>query len=55
MVIAKLKNKWLLSYDNCNFISDLYKNFNLLEIGILHSAGKSKQGSELLISTLANG
>lgn len=41
--------KWILSYDNAEFIKALYKDYEIQIIHINHHANKQKNGSELLI------
>jgi DNA adenine methylase len=54
--LIKLKHPWLLSYDNCPFISHLYNNskvtLNRQSLFFDYSAGGSKKEKELLISNL---
>lgn len=39
---------WILSYDNTTEIQELYKEFNSIQYKLHHSAGHSKQGSEII-------
>jgi len=48
--IKKIKNKWLLSYDKCPFIENLYKDFIINTKELCYSAGYKKVAKELLIS-----
>lgn len=48
-IIRNIKNKWLLSYDKCEFIEDLYNNYNIDTKPLFYSAGYKKIGNELLI------
>lgn len=54
--LTKLTFPWLLSYDNCNFISHLYEKQNSKArqqtLFFDYSAGRSKKEKELLISNL---
>ena len=47
--IQKLQSSWLLSYDNVSYIKNLYADASIEQLNIRYSAGKRKQGSELLI------
>jgi DNA adenine methylase len=50
--LAKVKGKWLLSYNDHHEIRDLYKAFNVSLIGAIYTFGKKQceNASELLIS-----
>ncbi len=47
--ISECKQKWLITYDNCEFINELYSNFRKEVLTILYSAGKVKFGDEIAI------
>lgn len=47
----KLKIKWVLSYDDAEFIRNLYQGINKNGISINHFAYKAKIGKELIISS----
>lgn len=51
-ILSKTKHKWLLTYDNSDYIKLLYKDFNQKEVSLIYSMSKiKKQGkNELLIS-----
>lgn len=50
--LKKSKHKWIITYDNCKFIRELYKGFSQLpwslQYGMTNS--RSEQGNELLIA-----
>lgn len=53
--LYKIKSKFLLTYDNCEFIRELYKDFYTLEWNLQYGMnnykrGKADIGKELLIS-----
>lgn len=53
--LYKTKSKFLLTYDNCEFIKELYKDFYMLEWNLQYGMNNYKQkkaeiGKELLIS-----
>jgi len=54
--LIKISRPWLLSYDNCNFISHIYsqskRNIKHQSLFFDYSAGGTKKESELLISNL---
>ena len=52
-IIAVLgEAKWIMTYDDCQLIADLYQKYNPEQYVLTHTAGKVKQGKELLIKNL---
>lgn len=47
--VAKLRKKWILSYDNEPGISKLYKGYRRLEYSLNYSAADHYAGSELMV------
>lgn len=43
------KKKWLITYNNCDYIKDLYKKFIIIEVNWSYSMNKSKKSSEIVI------
>lgn len=44
-----LKNfKWIITYDNCQQIEDIYKSFNKDSYKLIYTAGKTREATELL-------
>ena len=43
------KQKWIITYDNVDFIKKLYEDNLQTNYNLYYSAGKSKHGSELII------
>lgn len=43
------KTKWMVSYDNAEYIRNLYSDFHLMEIKINHQAQSKKSEKELII------
>lgn len=43
------KSNWLMTYNNCEFIKNLYQDFQIIETEWSYSMNKSKQSSELVI------
>lgn len=41
--------KWLMTYNNCEFIKKLYKNYIILEVDWSYCMNKSKKSSEIVI------
>ena len=54
VIIKHLDEKypWIITYDDCGLIRDLYKQFHIQEYGIIHNAGGSVQGKEIVITNL---
>lgn len=49
-VISACQFKWIVTYDECNFIKTLYKDFEYEIISIPYSAGQTKKvGNEMVI------
>lgn len=47
---AKRPYKWILTYDNCEFIRSLYKGFRLFSFDLNYSLQNKRKGDELLIT-----
>lgn len=47
--IASLSKPWIVTYDNCSEISDLYRDYEQIEFGIGYSANQKRTGRELMI------
>jgi len=43
------KKNWIMTYNNCEYIKDLYCNFKILETGWSYGMNKSKKSSEIVI------
>lgn len=48
-IITILPYKWIVTYDECELIRDLYSTFHQRVIRLNYSAGSTRTGSELLI------
>ena len=46
--ISGMKN-WILTYNNCEYIKNLYKNHVIIEVDWSYSMNKSKESSEIII------
>lgn len=44
---------WIVTYDDCELIRDIYKNYYMVGYDILHSAGGSVKGKEVIITNIA--
>jgi len=54
-VITKHLNSnypWIITYDDCGFVRDLYKHFHVQTYDITHNAGGSVRGKELVITNM---
>ena len=47
--VLKNKNNWLLNYNNCDYIKELYKDYTILEVDWAYSMNKNKKSSEIVI------
>ena len=47
-LLSKRKN-WLLTYNNCSFIKNLYKDFQIIETNWSYAMNKDKKSSEIII------
>ena len=44
------KNKnWLMTYNNCDYIKELYKDFKIIECNWTYGMNKTKKSSEIVI------
>ena len=46
--LSKKKN-WIMTYNNCDYIKELYKDFKIIETGWSYGMNKSKKSSEIVI------
>lgn len=46
--LSKTKN-WLMTYNNCKFIKELYKDYKIIETSWTYGMNKSKSSSEIVI------
>ena len=47
--IIKNKNYWIITYNNCHFIRNLYKDYLIIDVEWCYSMNKSKKLSEIII------
>jgi DNA adenine methylase len=45
----KEKKYWIMTYNNCEFIRKLYKDFIIIEVDWAYGMNKSKKSSEIII------
>ena len=43
---------WIMTYDSCDLIREIYQDNLILEYGMFHSAHNRAQGRELVITNL---
>lgn len=43
------KTNWLMTYNNCEYIKNLYKNYTIIETSWSYGMNKSKESSEIVI------
>ena len=43
------KKNWMMTYNNCDYIKNLYKNFKIIETNWSYGMNKSKESSEIVI------
>ena len=46
------RNNWILTYNNCDYIRELYKNYTIIDVGWSYGMNKSKSSSEIIILSL---
>jgi DNA adenine methylase len=45
----KEKNNWILCYNNCDFIKEIYKNYKIIDVNWSYGMNTSKKSNEILI------
>jgi DNA adenine methylase len=48
------KKNWIMTYNNCSYIKELYKDYKIIEASWKYGMNKSKESSELIIINLIN-
>jgi len=46
------ETQWIMTYDDCDLIRDIYQGYNMVQYNIQHNAVCSVQGKELVITNL---
>ena len=46
------ETRWIVTYDDCNLIRDIYKKYHMVEYNIQHNVSDSAQGKELVITNI---
>ena len=47
--LLKTKKNWLLTYNNCDYIKNLYKDFLIIHTNWSYGMNKTKKSSEIII------
>jgi DNA adenine methylase len=50
--ILKSKKKWLMTYNNCDYIRNLYKDFTIIDVNWTYSMNLTKKSSEIIILSI---
>lgn len=49
------ETQWIVTYDDCELIREIYKQYYITEYGIQHNAGGSVRGKEIVITNIPEG
>jgi DNA adenine methylase len=47
--LVKTKNNWIITYNNCDFIRNLYKDYLILDVNWKYGMNKTKLSTEIII------
>ena len=47
--ILSKKDKWIMTYNDCSFIRDLYKDYIILNVDWTYGMNSTKKSSEIVI------
>jgi len=47
--VIKTKKNWIITYNNCDFIRDLYKDYKIIDVCWSYGMNKSKKSSDIII------
>jgi DNA adenine methylase len=47
--VIKTKKNWLITYNNCDYIRDLYKDYTIIDVDWKYGMNKTKESSEIVI------
>lgn len=50
IIDTSIKEKWIMTYDKCDLIRNLYNNYYIQEYELSYVAGGKKKGTEFFIS-----
>ncbi|MPM45105.1 hypothetical protein SDC9_91790 [bioreactor metagenome] len=46
------ETRWIVTYDDCDLIRDIYEDYHMVDYSIQHNAGGSVQGKEIVITNI---
>ncbi|HOT60353.1 MAG TPA: DNA adenine methylase [Spirochaetales bacterium] len=49
------ETRWIVTYDDCDLIRDIYKQYHMTEYSIQHDVGGSVRGKEIVITNIPEG
>ena len=47
--LMKTKKNWIMTYNNCEFIRQLYKDYLIIDVSWSYGMNKTKDSSEIII------
>jgi DNA adenine methylase len=47
--VIKTKQNWIITYNNCEYVKNLYKDYTIIEVNWSYGMNKSKESSEIII------
>jgi DNA adenine methylase len=47
--LIKTKNNWIITYNNCDYIKNLYKDYLILDANWTYGMNKTKLSTEIII------
>ncbi|HPH11576.1 MAG TPA: DNA adenine methylase [Thermotogota bacterium] len=47
------ETQWIITYDDCDLVRDIYKQYDIVGYDILHNAGRSVKGKEIVITNIS--
>lgn len=47
--VIKTKKYWIITYNNCEYIKDLYKDYKIIDVNWSYGMNKSKKSSDIII------
>jgi DNA adenine methylase len=50
--LIKTKKNWILTYNNCDYVKNMYKDYIILEVDWSYGMNKSKTSSEIIIISM---
>jgi DNA adenine methylase len=52
--VIKTKKNWIITYNNCDYIKNMYKDYIIIEVDWSYGMNKSKTSSEIIILSVGN-